>query len=310
MNHPPFAPPATGPGSRVGVAALSGAVDGALLECGISALADLGFEVVRATNLKRRQGLFAGTDDERLDGLHGLLDDSSLDAVFFARGGHGVLRLLPAIDWDRLARRPRWFIGYSDLTPLLMQVVTRLGWLTLHGPMVAGELARGLDAEEALSLRSALAGEWPLEIPLAGTSGAWRGVEGRLLGGCLSLLAATTGTPWAVPMADSVLFLEDVGEPLYRVDRMLQQLRLAGALVRVRGVVLGAFDGASQGEGSVAEIVAAVGQAVGSEVPIAWGCPSGHRRPNVTLALGAQARVEGTRLKLGIEPSSRLVSVP
>jgi muramoyltetrapeptide carboxypeptidase len=275
-------------------------VDAAALERGITSLTDLGFEVVRAPNLELSHGLFAGTDDERLHGLHGLLEDSSLEAIFFARGGHGMLRLLPFIDWDLLARRPRWFIGYSDLTPLLGQLVARMGWLALHGPMVAGEFARGLDGAEAISLKRALAGESPLDIPLAGTSGSWRGVTGQLVGGCLSLLAATVGTPWAVSMADSVLFLEDVDEPLYRIDRMLHQLRLAGALNGVRGVVLGAFGGRSPDEDAVGEIVEAVSQAAGVGVPIAWGCPSGHCRPNITLALGSSARVEGSTLRLGV----------
>ncbi|MDH3524260.1 MAG: LD-carboxypeptidase [Acidobacteriota bacterium] len=291
-------PPALRPGARVGVAALSGVVDREALGRGLAGLRALGFAPVPAANLALEEGLFAGSDRERLDGLHRLAADPSLDAIVFARGGHGMLRLLPDLDWELLASRPRWFVGYSDLTPFLMQVVQRLGWVALHGPMAAVEPARGLAADEARSLREALGGLGPATLPLIGAAGGWDAVEGPLVGGCLSLLAATLGTPWALRAADCILFLEDVGEPLYRVDRMLQQLRLAGALAEVRGIVLGKLDESGAEGASPEDLRAAVAAAAGSEVPVAWGCPSGHCRPNLTLPLGARARVEAGALRL------------
>ena len=120
-------PPAVRPGDRVGVAALSGAVDPERLEAGLEALRQLGFEPLVAANLKSGTGLFAGDDDRRLEGFHDLLAEPRLRAVIFARGGHGVLRLLPRIDWALLARRPLAYVGYSDLTPFLLEVVRRLG---------------------------------------------------------------------------------------------------------------------------------------------------------------------------------------
>ncbi len=140
----------------MGVAALSGVVPPVARNEGLAALRALGLVPVPAVNLDLEHGLFAGSDRERLEGLHRLANDPSLEAIFFARGGHGVLRLLPEIDWDLLASRPRWFIGYSDVTPILLQVVVRLGWVALHGPMVAVEAARGLDVDESRSLMGAL----------------------------------------------------------------------------------------------------------------------------------------------------------
>jgi muramoyltetrapeptide carboxypeptidase len=305
LNRYAISPPALRPGARVGVAALSGAVVPAASAEGLAALRSLGLDPVPSVNLELEHGLFAGSDRERLEGLHRLARDPSLDAIFFARGGHGVLRLLPEIDWDLLASRPRWFVGYSDLTPVLMQVVRRLGWVALHGPMVAVEAARGLEPREATSLMNALGGGERAELPLAGVDGDWEGVEGPLVGGCLSLLTATIGTPWAIDARDSVLFLEDVDEPLYRVDRMLQQMRLAGALEGVRGILLAEFArhdraGGPQ-EAANQELRAAVAAAAGSHVPVAWGCSSGHCRPNLTLPLGARARVDarGPQLLVG-----------
>src|SRR5690606_33959647 len=130
-------PPPVRPGDRIGVAALSGTIDPERLERGLAEVVALGFEPVLADNLAQRAGLFAGSDSERLEGLLRLADDPTIPAIFFACVCHGARRLLPAIDWDRLARVPRAYVGYSDLTPFLLQVVERLGLVAFHGPMVA-----------------------------------------------------------------------------------------------------------------------------------------------------------------------------
>ena len=247
IHHPPARharttparlPPPAGPGDRIGVAALSGPVDPQKLETGLEALRRLGFEPVLADNAASRQGLFAGGDADRLAAFHRLAADPDLPAILFTRGGHGLLRLLPGIDWELLRRRPRAYLGYSDLTPFLLGVVRRLGLVAFHGPLVAGELARGLTGGERDSLLAALAGRYPSELPLGGwlRSGA---AGGPLLGGCLSLLTATLGTPYFPDLAGAVLFWEDVNEPPYRIDRMLTHLALSGNLDTIGGMIVG-----------------------------------------------------------------------
>lgn len=292
----PIRPESLSARARIGVAALSGVVDPAALAAGIASLEGAGLDVRRAANLERREGLFAGTDDERLAGLHELAADPSIEAILFARGGHGVLRLLPRVDWELLARRPRWYVGYSDLTPFLAQVVGRLGWLALHGPMVAADPP--LDRRELEGLFQALRAESIPAVPVAGSDGDWGGVSAPLMGGCLSMLAATAGTEWAMPTAGAVLFLEDVHEPLYRVDRMLQQLSLAGSFDGVRGIVLGSFETPEGEPHDPSALLASVRDAAGGAAPIAWGCPSGHCRPNATLTLGAPVRLDPDRGRL------------
>lgn len=281
----------------MGVACLSGAVDSAALTKGLGALQDLGFDAVCAANLESEAGMFAGSDGERLSGFHELLEDEEIGAVFFARGGHGLVRVLDQIDWDLLVRRPRWFVGYSDLTPLLMELVQRCGWQALHGPMVAVELADGIRSDEADSLLRALGGEAPSRLDLTGVDGSWGGVQGPLVGGCLSMIASTLGTRWTVSTEGTVLFLEDVSEPLYRIDRMLQQLRLAGVLDGVKGIVLGSFQPPEGSRFEVEDLVQSVREAAGVNVPLAWGCACGHGRPNLTLPLGAVATVAGGILR-------------
>ena len=299
----PKRPPALRPGDRVGVAALSGPVDPDRLAAGVAALEALGFEVCPARNLlAQHRGLFAGEDAERLAAFHELAADPSLRAIFFTRGGWGLQRLLPGLDWDLLRAHPRAYIGYSDLTPLLLGLVERCGSISFHGPMVGADLARGLLPEEQNSLCAALGEEPELAYPLAGILGGE--AEGRLLGGCLSLLAASAGTPWAPRLSGALLFLEDVGEPAYRLDRMFTQLRQAGILDGIRGMIVGhltAFPGRLPA-GTEPEALLAVFQehAAALAVPLAWGLAAGHDAPNLTLPLGAVARLDPAALCLSV----------
>lgn len=300
-------PPPVRPGDRVGVAALSGPAEEARLERGLAALGDLGFEPVSAVNVGQHHGLFAGEDAARLDAFHQLAADPSIRAVFFVRGGHGLLRLLPRIDWELLARHPRAYVGYSDLTPFLLQVVQRLGLVAFHGPMVAADLARGLEVEEERSLLAALAGEYPAElvVEMEEEDRVRPAVEGPLLGGCLSLLTSVLGTPYAAKLDGSLLFLEDVGEPLYRLDRMLTHLGLSGSLEAIHAMIfghIGCLDAPAQdSSGCIRPLRQALGDA---PWPIAWGVEAGHRAPNRTLPLGLLSRLDpaGGRLVLGHGP--------
>ena len=301
----PNLPPPVVPGDRIGVAALSGPVDPDRLTAGLHALRAMGYEPVEATNLRSCCGIFAGSDEERLAAFHELAADESVGAVVFARGGSGLLRVLPGVDWQLLKRRPRAYVGYSDLTPFLLQVVARLGLVAFHGPMVAADFARGLGVEERHSFDSALAGAFPMTLQVS-CDELGAAVEGPLLGGCLSMVASTLGTPYEPDLEGAILLLEEVGEPLYRFDRMLTQLRLSGNLARLKGLVAGHLEGeggdplrADSGDTLLRQLR---DETRNEPWPLAWGLPAGHAAPNWTLPLGLPARLDPTAGHLTVSP--------
>jgi len=245
--------------------------------------------------LLERRGFTAGSVERRLEELYAAFEDEQVRGVVAARGGAGVIQLLERLDVTRLAAHPKVFLGYSDLT-FLHVLLNQRGLATFHGPMVAREFADGGYHRE--SLLAAVTGQGapyvsePDELlPLApGTA------SGRLVGGCLAILAAGAGTPWALrgDAAEArILLLEDVDEPPYKVDRMLRQLRAAGVFEGVRGVLLGDFPRCSPGLDASYTLQDVILEALaGLALPIALGLSTGHTpHPNVTLPLGVQARL-------------------
>jgi muramoyltetrapeptide carboxypeptidase len=284
-------------GDVIGVIAPAGPVDEERLKLGVAELKKLGFAVRVADGVLERKGFTAGTVENRLEQIHHLFADSTVAAVACARGGAGTIHLLPHLDRDLLQENPKPLLGYSDATLLHLEM-ERLGLTSLHGPMVARELADGDAAYDRASLWHALTGEGepyasgPDDlVPLAEGTG-----EGVLRGGCLSLLAAAAGTPWALRSGDvpTILFVEDVDEKPYRLDRMLRQLRASGALQGLTGVVFGDMKGCAPGFHEDYRLEEILLEALdGLEVPVALGLSSGHTaHPNLTLPLGVRARLE------------------
>jgi muramoyltetrapeptide carboxypeptidase len=261
----------------------------------VAQIESLGFAVRLGDGVLERRGFTAGLAQTRLAQLHDLLSDPDVKAVWCARGGAGALHLLPHLDRAWLGALPKLLVGYSDAT-VLHAWLGQAGLTSVHGPMVAWEMADG--SYDRASLWHALTGEgepWAsghgeLRARAAGTA------QGVLRGGCLSLLAALAGTPWALRAAPepTLLFIEDVDERPYRVDRLLRQLRLSGALAGVAGIVFGEMKGCAPraGEGyGLDEVLLEALEGLG--LPVAAGLSSGHaERPVVALPLGVHARLE------------------
>jgi muramoyltetrapeptide carboxypeptidase len=286
-------PPALRRGDLIGVCAPAGPIEAARIERGAAALREMGFEVRVTPGTYARTRFTAGSAEQRLRELLGLFEDPAVAGIVCARGGAGAASLLEGLDPALLRSRPKVFVGYSDIT-LLHLYLARLRVVSMHGPMVAHELATG--ALHRPSFQWALTGEgtpYATEDDELATLRPGE-AEGRLRGGCLSLLAAAAGTPWALaPREDTILFVEDVDEAPYRIDRMLFQLRATGALQHVRGIVFGDMKGCSPGVTADYGLEDVILEALaGLDVPIALGLSSGHTRsPNVTLPLGVHARL-------------------
>jgi muramoyltetrapeptide carboxypeptidase len=271
--------------------ALAGPCDPAALTAGVDFLRGHGFEVVPAPNLAARDSYLAGSDDDRLAGLEALLD-AGVDALIAARGGYGVMRLLPRLPWERLAAWQGWVVGFSDITALHAGGATRFPMATLHGPMVS---SLGRDTKGGELLVSWLQGRAPRRLfrvrpAQVGRPGVARGVA---VGGTLALLAALVGTPYEPEFDDTVLFLEDVGEPVYRLDRLLTQLRLSSRLAGVKAVVAGRLARCGTGEPGWRERWRGLLlEAVGPEAVIVEGLPFGHGGSNVPFPLGVEVEVD------------------
>ncbi|HTY54314.1 MAG TPA: LD-carboxypeptidase [Candidatus Binataceae bacterium] len=292
-------PPALKPGDTVAVVAIAAAVEREHLERGANALAACGYRVKVSERALDRSGILAGGDRERAAELFRYFEDPAVKAIFAARGGYGCGRLLPLFDFEKIARRPKIFMGFSDATFLLNALVESSRMIAFHGPMVSTDFARGLSPRALDHLRRLLSGEGG-SFELQAREALHPGVaEGELIGGCLSVLVAMLGTPYTPDFNDKVLFLEDTGEKAYRVDRMLVHLKQAGALERVAGVVFGGmrgFDGSEQEKRLMREFM--IEQTAGLGCPVIAGIEVGHGTENLAIPFGVRVRLEAEKRRL------------
>lgn len=290
----------------MGIAALSGPVREESLAAGIAALEGFGFRVRVAPNVLSTESLLglAGDDDARLAGYLALVEDPEVEAVLFARGGYGVTRVLPRLPTGLLAATAKLHCGYSDLTALSAFLRERCGLVSIHGPMVAADLAGPLDPLSAAYFPAILEGRAPdrIEVPSAEVLVPGR-AEGPLVGGCLSLLAALCGTPWDFDYDGALLFFEDVGEEAYRVDRMLGTLVSSGRFARLTGIIVGSMTRVTFGgiEDPERLRLLLLDRLAPLGVPVASGLPFGHSGPNVPLPVGARASWDGETRTLALE---------
>jgi muramoyltetrapeptide carboxypeptidase len=283
-------------GDTVAVVAPAGVVDRSGLEQGVRVLQTFGYRVQVAPQVYRRSHYFAGVDAARAESLKAALADPDVRAVFLARGGYGSARLLPYLDGALGTLEPKIVVGYSDTTALLAWLTGRYHWVTFHGPMVATDLPN-LPATDARALREVLEGR-SLPVFRLGRPVVSGRAEGRLLGGNLSTLVSLLGTPYALEIPPgAILFVEDRNERPYRIDRMLTQLRLAGVLERIGGLVLGEMPECGDGR-ELRRILRDLAQ--DRSFPVVGGLRSGHGRGKRTLPLGACVRLDTDRRVLEV----------
>lgn len=288
-------PPALRAGDKIGIVAPASQIDEKALKLGRSHLHKLGYEPMFSRSILDSDLYFAGTGDRRTDELQAMIDCEDVRAIVCARGGYGTNYLVGKLDLRSLRKRPKIFVGYSDITTLLTWMVDQ-GLVVFHGPMVTKDFAHagGVDLD---AWRAVLGGE-----PVAFEFGQESEVQplrageakGVLYGGCLSMLVASLGTKYEIQTDGKLLFIEDVGAKPYQIDRMLMQLKLAGKLKRVRGIVFGEMLDCVQPGGQAYTLQEVVSRVLRDlDIPIAYGFPSGHvSGGNIVLPFGVEAQLE------------------
>jgi muramoyltetrapeptide carboxypeptidase len=291
-------PSAPQPGDTIGVIAPASPITKESLDAGCAALRKLGYRVFFFESILERDLYFAGSHERRAWEIEQMFKKDYVKAIICARGGYGTNYLLPQLNLDVIRANPKMLIGYSDVTSLLTWITDQTGMVTYHGPMVTKDYAVSSSLPALISTPRTAAASG--EQIAAGTA------EGPLYGGCLSMLAASLGTPYEIETKGTILFMEDIAAKPFQIDRMLMQLRYAGKLKDVRGIVFGEMPDCVQPGGQDYTLQEVIRRTIGDlGMPIGFGIRSGHltdhTRPGDTLAIGMNARLTVTKDRATIE---------
>ncbi len=304
MAKPPtIKPAALRPGDKIGILAPASSFNREAFLGGCERLRNMGYEPVYRQDIFDRDLYFAGTVERRAQEFEELWRQDDIAALICVRGGYGSNYLLESLNFEELARTPKVLLGCSDITSLLTAISDRTGLVTFHGPMVAKDIsAAGFDVE---SWNNALQGAAGWVVRSDGVEVLKPGrTRGRLYGGCLSMLVASLGTPYEIQTDGAILFIEDIGEKAFRIDRMLMHLHLAGKLKDVRGFVFGEMLDCAPPPGETYTLQQIITRVLsGYNLPIVFGLKSGHvSGGNITLPLGVEAELiaheTGVELKI------------
>jgi muramoyltetrapeptide carboxypeptidase len=295
-QNPRIKPRALRPGDKVGIVAPASNVKRDMLEAGCDGLRQAGYEPFYFESILDRDLYFAGSVERRARELEDMFVRDDICAIVCARGGYGSNYLPPALDPNKIVSHPKILVGYSDITTLVCCIADSANFVTFHGPMVAKDFALP-DGVDLNSWQNALGGACVEEWSIAQGSGAKPLVageaEGILYGGCLSMLAASLGTLHEIRTAGTILFIEDIAAKPFQIDRMLMQLKLAGKLNDVRGLVFGEMLDCRQSpdqDYTLEEVILRIVEDL--RIPVAFGLRSGHvSRANITLPIGVRSRL-------------------
>ncbi|HCY87312.1 MAG TPA: LD-carboxypeptidase [Desulfobacteraceae bacterium] len=280
-------------GDIIGVAAPSARFDRRLFDKGLGCLNDMGFRTRVHEEIFGKLRYLAGTDRARAGIVSRLFLDPEVKAVISVRGGFGAMRILDFLDWDTIRRNPTLFIGFSDATALIAALVAKEGVEAVHGPNLVS-LAKANQTTLEGVYRALTGALTEIAVPDARCLAGGR-AKGRLVGGNLATLVHMIGTPYQPDFSGGILFLEDVGEPAYKIDRMLSQMKMAGCFASIKGVVTGSFEDCANPD-YIPEIVSEVFG--GMDIPVMMGLESGHGETNRSLIMGQQVVMDADRSRI------------
>jgi len=292
----PILPPRLVPGDAIGIAAPASPFDTEIFYRGADVLKDMGFKVCIPDDIFAKKGYLAGSDRHRAESLNRLFADRNIKAILCAKGGFGSLRILPLLDFEMIRRHPKIFAGFSDVSALLWALYSRCGLVTFHGPVITTLGNADQETKDAL-LSMLLSADLRLEIKAEkGITLRGGSASGPLAGGNLSTLCHLAGTPFAPVFIGHILFLEDRGEPSYKIDRMLFQMKLSGCFDGIAGLILGEF----QDCGRTEEILKIVNNIFREyDIPILAGFDAGHGKRNLALPMGLEAELDADEKTVG-----------
>ena len=301
--HQVIYPPPIKRGDTIGLVAPAGPlIDKENFTAGVQILEKKGFKVKFNQKLLNTRGYLAGSDKERADGFNKLWSDPEIKAIVAARGGYGCLRMIDMIDMKQIRKKPKILIGFSDLTVLLNAIHKKTGLVTFHGPVVT--TLASIDKQSKTSFFNVLTGKRPdllrpskVKILKEGKS------KGVLWGGNLTTLVHMIGTPYEIPWNDTILFLEDIGESPYRLDRLLTHLYQAKRFKKIKGLILGTFTDEDKKERAVLQktVQKRIFELLKDEnIPIWANFPTGHSRRNLTLPIGVSVEMDSNKNMLKI----------
>ncbi|MBW1773096.1 MAG: LD-carboxypeptidase [Deltaproteobacteria bacterium] len=287
-------------GDRIGIVAPGGPVTREELQPGIRFLESRGYSISSAPHLYAQKGYLAGDDENRLQDLHMMFKDPEVKAILCARGGYGTLRLLDKIDYGLIRDNPKIIAGYSDITALMLALYKMNGLVTFHGPLVK-DLTKN-ENRNMTTFLELVTSEGPMELDLHETTCLRQGrAVGPLLGGNLTLISHLVGTPYMPSLRGAILFIEDRGEPLYRIDRMLTHLHLGGILKDLAGLIAGQFEDRGD-DSNIGRLLKERTSDTG--IPVVTGLPLGHGDLNLPLPVGLRGSLDTEKMTLSVlEPS-------
>ena len=290
-------PPCLQPGNTIALVCPSGYMVIEKAQTCIDVLQQWGSKVKVGTTVGSHSATyFSGTDEERLINFQQILDDDEVHAVLCARGGYGLSRIIDHISFKKFKKQPKWVIGFSDITVLHSHIYSNYGIATLHAPMAGAFNDGGFNNEYVQSLKNALEGK-RIKYECAAHEFNRKGeAVGELVGGNLALLAHMVGTPSDIKTKGRILFLEDVGEYLYNIDRMMRQLQRSGKLSKLAGLIIGGFSDTKDTERPFGQTAYEIIHDIVKEYdyPVCFGFPVSHEKENYALKVG-----EGYKLKVG-----------
>lgn len=297
-------PPHLKKGDLIGIISPASSVnDPAVIQNGVKYLESLGYRTEIGKNVEKDNGYLAGTDNERVDDLHYMFKNKNVKAIFCIRGGYGAARLLDKINYKLIRNNPKIFVGYSDITALQTAILNKTGLVTFAGPMLVTDFVRNLSpyteqsfwelvtsAKKKGRLKYLDDGKLPAIVKGSAT--------GRVVGGNLSVFASLIGTEYFPPLKDRILLLEDIDEKPYKIDRMLNHLRLIKAFRHIKGIILGRFVDCYEHDSTKKTMT--LGEVMedylkGLKIPVLYAFPHGHINDKVTVPLGINVKINASR---------------